>query len=107
MVDSDSDSIEMDYNKMKDAITDKTKVIIPVDLGGVVCDYDRIYEIIEDKKTLFKASNDIQKAFGRIIVMADGAHSFGAEFKGIKSGAIADFTNFSFHAVKNLILWSL
>ena len=102
MVDSDSDSIEMDYNKMKDAITDKTKVIIPVDLGGVVCDYDRIYEIIEDKKTLFKASNDIQKAFGRIIVMADGAHSFGAEFKGIKSGAIADFTNFSFHAVKNL-----
>ena len=102
MVDSDSDSIEMDYNKMKDAITDKTKVIIPVDIGGVPCDYDKIYKIIEDKKSLFKASNEIQKVFSRVIVMADGAHSFGAEYNSIRTGAIADFTNFSFHAVKNL-----
>ncbi|MBP5467742.1 MAG: DegT/DnrJ/EryC1/StrS family aminotransferase [Candidatus Riflebacteria bacterium] len=102
MVDSQPDSLEMDYDKVEESITDKTKVIIPVDLGGVVCDYDGIYGIVEKKKALFKPSNDIQKVFGRIIVMADGAHSLGAEYYGNRTGAIADFTNFSFHAVKNL-----
>ncbi len=102
MVDTQPDSLEMDYNQLEEAITDKTKVIIPVDLGGVVCDYDRIYEIVEKKKALFKPTNDIQRVFGRIIVMADGAHSLGGERYGKRTGAIADFTNFSFHAVKNL-----
>jgi dTDP-4-amino-4,6-dideoxygalactose transaminase len=102
MVDSHKDSPEIDYDQLSEAITEKTKVVIPVDLGGVTCDYDRIYEIVENKKSLFKPSNEIQKAFGRMIVMADGAHSLGATYKGNRTGALADFTNFSFHAVKNL-----
>lgn len=102
MVDSQKDSYEMDYDQVEEAITEKTKAIIPVDIGGVLCDYERIYEIVEKKKDVFRASNEIQKAYGRIIIVADGAHSFGAEKDGKRSGQFADFTNFSFHAVKNL-----
>ena len=102
MVDTQIDRMEMDYSKMADAITEKTKAIIPVDIAGVLCDYDKIFEIIEDKKDLFSPSNEIQKAFNRIIVVADSAHGFGAVKDGKKSGCHADFTCFSFHAVKNL-----
>ena len=102
LVDTQPDSYEMDYDKLEEAITDKTKVIIPVDIAGVMCDYDRIFEIVERKKKLFKPNNEIQKVFGRIVVSADGAHSFGATYKGQKAGSVADFTSFSFHAVKNL-----
>ena len=102
MVDCHKDNLEMDYEKVAEVISEKTKVIIPVDLGGVICDYDKVFQIVESKKKLFKPKNDIQAAFGRIIVMADGAHSFGAIRNGKRSGSIADFTNFSFHAVKNL-----
>ena len=102
MVDSQVDNYEMDYDQLEEAITSKTKVIIPVDIGGVLCDYDKIYEIVERKKELFKASNEVQKAFNRVIIMADGAHSFGAKKGEKQSGELADFTNFSFHAVKNL-----
>lgn len=102
MVDTAPGSFEMDYSKLADAITDRTKVIVPVDLGGVVCDYDRIFAAVESRAHLFCPSNDIQKAFGRIIVMADAAHAFGAQWHGRMCGEIADFTSFSFHAVKNL-----
>ena len=102
MVDVKPDTLEMDREKLEAAVTDKTKVIIPVDVAGIMCDYDSIYEIVERKKALFTPENDIQKAIGRIIVMADGAHSLGAVRNGVKSGNRADFTNFSFHAVKNL-----
>lgn len=102
MVDCQKDSFEMDYDKAAELFNEKTKAIIPVDLGGVICDYDKIFSIVEAKKNLFKPNNDIQKAFDRVIVMADGAHSFGAIKNGKISGSIADFTNFSFHAVKNL-----
>lgn len=102
MIDTASDSFEMDYSKLADAITENTKVIIPVDLGGVVCDYDKIYEAVESKKHLFKANNEIQKAYGRVIVLTDAAHAFGAEWHGKRCGSISDFTSFSFHAVKNL-----
>lgn len=102
LVDTQKDSYEMDYNKLEDAITEKTKAIIPVDIAGVMCDYDKIFTIIEKKKTLFTPNNDIQKLYGRIIVCADAAHSFGATYKGQPSGSVADFTSFSFHAVKNL-----
>ena len=102
LVDTKPGSFEMDYRKMADAITERTKVVIPVDLGGVVCDYDAIFAAVESKKQLFKANNDIQKAFGRVIVMADAAHAFGARWHGKMCGEIADFTSFSFHAVKNL-----
>lgn len=102
MVDSQKDSVEMDYSKLATAITEKTKVIVPVDLGGIVCDYDKIFAAIESKKHLFKPSNEIQKAFGRIAVSADCAHAFGAEWHNKKAGEIADFSSFSFHAVKNL-----
>lgn len=102
MVDSQKDCVEMDYDALEKAITDKTKAIIPVDLGGIPCDYDRIYQIVERKKSLFTPNNKIQKALGRIAVVADGAHAFGASRKGIKVGNLADFTSFSFHAVKNL-----
>ena len=102
MIDSQADSLEMDYDALEKAITEKTKAIIPVDLGGVVCDYDRIFEIVERKKNLFTPKTDMQKALGRIAVMADTAHSFGAKRKGTMTGAIADFSSFSFHAVKNL-----
>lgn len=102
MVDVAPNSFEMDYGKLVDAITSRTKVITPVDLGGVMCNYDRIFEIVEQKKNLFQANNDIQKAFGRIIVMSDAAHAFGAQRHGKMCGEVADFTSFSFHAVKNL-----
>ncbi len=94
-------SIEMDYEALESAITEKTKVIIPVDIGGIPCDYERIYDIIQKKKNLFHPANPIQKAIGHIVVVADSAHSFGATYKGMMIGSVADFTNFSFHAVKN------
>ena len=102
MVDTAPDSFEMDYDKLAKAITPNTKVVIPVDLGGVMCDYDRIYEAVESKRHLFKSANEIQKAFGRVIVLADSAHAFGAQWHGKMCGGVADFTSFSFHAVKNL-----
>ena len=102
LVDTADNSFEMDYEKLKNAITEKTKAIIPVDLAGKMCDYNRIFETVESKKSLFKASNEIQKVFGRVIVIADAAHAFGAEYKGKVCGSVADFTSFSFHAVKNL-----
>lgn len=101
LVDTQEDSLEMDYDKLEEAITEKTKVIIPVDLAGIPCDYDKIFEIVERKKNLFKPNNEIQENFGRIIVVADTAHSLGAEYMGKKTGSVADFSNFSFHAVKN------
>ena len=98
-----SDSgFEMDYDKMEGLITPKTKAVIPVDLAGIMCDYKKIYEIIERKKHLFEPENKIQESMGRIAVCADGAHSFGACQNGRRSGSVADFTSFSFHAVKNL-----
>ena len=102
LVDTQPDSYEMDYEKLESAITEKTKAIIPVDLGGVICDYDKIFDIVEKKKSLFRPSTEIQKKMGRIAVVADGAHAFGATKNGKHSGEIADFTSFSFHAVKNL-----
>lgn len=102
LVDTQKDSLEMDYDALENAINERTKVIIPVDLAGIPCDYDRIFEIVERKKALFKPSNDIQKAMGRISVNADTAHAFGAKRKGIMCGCIGDFSAFSFHAVKNL-----
>ena len=101
LVDTQEDSLEMDYDKVAELINENTKVIIPVDLAGIPCDYYKIFEIVEEKKNLFKANNDIQKAFDRIIVMADTAHALGAKYKGKKIGSVADFSNFSFHAVKN------
>lgn len=92
----------MDYQKLEDAITERTKAIIPVDIAGVMCDYDRIKEIVLRKKGMFMPSNEIQKKIGRIAVVADGAHAFGAVKKGKRCGQEADFTSFSFHAVKNL-----
>lgn len=102
MVDSQKDNVEMDYDKLAEAITEKTKVICPVDLGGVVCNYDKVFAIVEAKKALFHPSNELQKKIGRIIVAADDAHAFGARWHGKMAGAIADFSSFSFHAVKNL-----
>ncbi len=101
LVDTQPDSLEMDYVALERAITEKTKVIIPVDLAGIPCDYDKIFAIVNKRKNLFNASNDLQKAFGRIVVLADTAHAFGAERHGKKAGSIADFSAFSFHAVKN------
>lgn len=102
LVDVAKDSFEMDYNQLAEKITEKTKAIIPVDLAGIMCDYDKIFEIVESKKGLFTPTNDIQKAIGRVIVLADSAHAFGASRKGKMCGEVADFTSFSFHAVKNL-----
>lgn len=102
LIDCAKSGYEMDYDALENAITEKTKAIISVDLGGVPCDYDRIFEIVENKRNLFKANSDIQKALGRIAVMADTAHAFGASRKGVMAGNIADFSSFSFHAVKNL-----
>lgn len=102
LVDSGKDSFHIDYDAIADAITEKTKAIIPVDIAGVMCDYDRIFEAVESKKHLFNPSNDLQKAFGRVVIIADAAHSIGATYKGKMSGEVADFTSFSFHAVKNL-----
>ena len=114
MVDSQKDNVEMDYDKLADAITEHTKVICPVDLGGVMCDYDKIFTVIEAKKHLFRPANEIQKKIGRIIVAADDAHAFGAQWHGKMAGSIADFSSFSFHAVKNLttaeggaLVWNL
>ena len=101
LVDSQKDCVEMDYDKLAAAITEKTKVIAPVDLGGIVADYDRVFEIVEAKKSLFKPNNALQAKIGRIVVSADCAHSFGANRKGKMAGEIADFSSFSFHAVKN------
>lgn len=102
LVDTAKDSYQMDYDKLAEAITEKTKAVICVDLAGVPCDYDKIFEIVNSKKELFNPNNEIQKSIGRVTVVADGAHSFGASYKGKMSGSIADFTSFSFHAVKNL-----
>ena len=102
MVDSQINREEMDYEQMQDAITEKTKAIIPVDIAGILCDYEKIFEIIEEKKDLFNANSELQEAFNRVIVIADCAHGFGAIQNDKKAGNIADFTCFSFHAVKNL-----
>lgn len=101
LVDTAPGSFEMDYSKLANAITEKTKAIIPVDIAGKMCDYDTIFEIVESKKDLFKPNNELQWLFNRVIVMTDAAHAFGAERKGMKCGQVADFTCFSFHAVKN------
>ena len=114
LVDSQKDCVEMDYDKLADAITEKTKVICPVDLGGIVCDFDKIFAVVEAKKHLFHPANAIQKKIGRMIVAADDAHAFGAQWHGKMAGTIADFSSFSFHAVKNLttaeggsLVWNL
>lgn len=101
LVDTQKDSLEMDYSALEAAITERTKAIIPVDLGGVPCDYAKIFEIVKRKKNLFRPNNTLQKAIGRIAVLEDAAHAFGAEWRGKKVGSIADFSSFSFHAVKN------
>ena len=101
IVDIAEDSHEMDYDALADAITENTKAVIPVDLAGIPCDYDRIFEVIESKKHLFKANSEYQEKLGRVAVVADGAHALGSTYKGKKIGSVADFTTFSFHAVKN------
>ena len=101
LVDTQKDSFEMDYDKLADAINEKTKAVIPVDLAGIPCDYDRIFNIANSKKALFSPKTDIQKAIGRVAIVADAAHAFGARWHGKMVGSIADFTSFSFHAVKN------
>jgi len=102
MIDTQEHSLEMDYDALEAAVTEKTKAIIAVDLGGVPCDYDRIYAIVEKKKALFRPASRMQEALGRVAVMADTAHAFGASRKGVPAGRLADFSSFSFHAVKNL-----
>lgn len=102
LVDTQQDSLEMDYDALASRITEKTKAIIPVDLAGIPCDYNRIFNIVEEKRYLFKPNNDIQNAIGRIAIMADTAHAFGAKWHGKMVGSVADFSSFSFHAVKNL-----
>lgn len=102
LVDTSPESFEMDYNALENAVTDKTKAIIAVDLGGVMCDYDRIFDIVKKKADVFNPANDLQKAIGRVAVIADAAHGFGAQKEGKMCGEVADFTSFSFHAVKNL-----
>lgn len=102
LIDSQEDSLEMDYNAVEKAINEHTKAIIPVDLGGIPCDYERISAIVENKKHLFKATNAVQEAIGRVAICADTAHAFGASWHGKMVGSIADFSSFSFHAVKNL-----
>ena len=101
LVDSQKDCVEMDYDKLADAITENTKVIVPVDIAGIVADYDRVFQIVESKRHLFRPENALQEKIGRIVVSADCAHSFGAKRKGKMAGEIADFSSFSFHAVKN------
>lgn len=102
LVDTDKDSYHLSYSELEKAISPKTKAIIPVDIAGVMCDYDKIFDIVERKRNLFTANNDIQALFDRVIILADAAHSFGASYEGHVSGNVADFTSFSFHAVKNL-----
>ena len=101
LVDTQADCLEMDYAALEAAITEKTKAIIPVDIAGIPCDYEKLFAIVERKKSLFRPNSKLQKALGRVAIMADTAHSFGAERNGVKTGAIADFSSFSFHAVKN------
>lgn len=114
MVDSQKDNVEMDYDKLAEAITERTKVICPVDLGGVMCDYAKIFAVVEAKKHLFRPANEIQKRIGRVVIAADDAHAFGAQWHGKMAGSIADFSSFSFHAVKNIttaeggaLVWNL
>lgn len=102
LVDTQKDNLQMDYDLLESAITDRTKAIIPVDIAGIPCDYDKIFEIVERKRDLFSPANQIQKAIGRIAVMADTAHAFGAKWHNQTIGSVADFSSFSFHAVKNL-----
>lgn len=101
LIDTQKDSLEMDYDALETAITKNTKAVIPIDLAGIPCDYERIFAIVEKKKSIFKADSDVQEALGRIAVMADTAHALGAEWHGRMVGSIADFSSFSFHAVKN------
>ena len=101
LIDIQKDNLEMDYDALENAINERTKAIIPIDVAGIPCDYDRIFEIVEKKKHLFKPSSKLQNVFGRIVVMADTAHSLGATFHGKPAGSIGDFSCFSFHAVKN------
>ena len=100
-VDSQKDSLEMDYDQMADMINERTKAVIPVDLAGIPCNYEKVFAAVESKRQLFRPNNDLQKSFGRVIVVADGAHALGAQWRGKMVGEIADFTSFSFHAVKN------
>lgn len=102
MVDTQEDNVEIDYDKLANLITERTKVIIPVDLGGLVCDYDKLYTVVESKKHLFRPTNELQRKIGRIVISADCAHAFGARWHNKQAGEIADFSSFSFHAVKNL-----
>ncbi len=101
LIDTKKDSFELDYEQLEKAINEKTKAIIPVDIGGVPCDYEKLFAIVESKKALFQAKGDIQKAIGRVAIMADTAHAFGATWRGKPIGSVADFSSFSFHAVKN------
>ncbi len=101
LIDTQKDSLEMDYDALAEAINENTKAIIPVDLAGIPCDYERIFRIVEEKKSIFKPSSDIQQALGRVAVLADTAHALGASLKGKMLGSVADFSSFSFHAVKN------
>ena len=101
IVDIAKNGFEMDYEKLADAITEKTKAVIPVDLAGIPCNYEKIFEVVESKKHLFKANNKYQEKLGRVAVITDAAHALGAEYRGKKVGSIADFSTFSFHAVKN------
>ncbi len=102
MVDCQKDSLEMDYDALEAAITEKTKAIIPVDLAGIPCDYERIFDIVERKKAIFKPANEIQEKMGRVAIVADAAHAFGAEWHGKMVGEIADFTNYSLVGVMNV-----
>ena len=101
LIDTQPDSLEMDYDRVEAAVTERTKAIIPVDLGGIPCDYQRLFEIVNRKRHLFHPASAIQEALGRVAVMADTAHAFGASYQGMKAGSVADFSSFSFHAVKN------
>lgn len=101
LIDTQPDTLEMDYDRVEAAITERTKAIIPVDLGGIPCDYQRLFEIVNRKRHLFHPASAIQEALGRVAVMADTAHAFGASYHGMKAGSVADFSSFSFHAVKN------
>lgn len=102
LVDTAPGSYEMDYDRLEAAVTERTKAVIPVDVGGILCDYERIFSIVEGKRALFTPANEVQERLGRVLVLADAAHSFGACREGKRSGVFADFTSFSFHAVKNL-----
>ena len=102
LIDIQENNLEMDYNQLEKAITDKTKAIIPVDIAGIICDYDKLYEVVENKKSIFKANNEIQKQLGRIAIIGDSSHALGGTRGNKKAGQFADFTCFSFHAVKNL-----